>query len=566
MPSVWGELKRRNVFKVAVAYAVVGWLLIEIASTVLPTFEAPQWALKTMTFLILAGFPLALILSWAFDLTPDGLERTESAPDSENLARFTGRKLDFVIIGLLALALGFLVLDNYVFRDVDPLEGLVDVSDPVPGFSDRAAIAVLPFLNISGDPEQEYFSDGITEDLITGLQAIGKFPIIARTSTFSYKGQAKDVREIAEALGAGYILEGSVRRAADQVRITAQLIDATGMNVWAEAYDSQLDDIFAVQDEIRQQIIGAIEPELLLAEMDRAAFVQTEDMQAWDYYLQAAADATSYGGYVDRFGQPVTIERTRRALRLARKAIELDPTFADAYTLLGHINSLYSVSLRGQVGDEIADQTMRDAIEYTRRGRELSPFSATACSCYVSLLAWAGLPELLDLETAVEIQQDAVRLNPANAIAHVVLGKVYQMLGRYEEALLEVQIAKRLSPRDVDLSWFLTVQAAIHLGLGDLESAADVAQSAALLTPMNLDAHAIRIAALYALADSDAATSAVDFMRQSIPDFSVNMLWNDPLPESLMPSVSSLVRLQDNPGFRQAVEAILEDLGWAPEV
>jgi len=145
MASVWGELKRRNVVKVAVAYAVVGWLLIEIISTVLPTFESPQWVLQTLTFVIILGFPLALILSWVFDLTPEGLERTVSAPVSDSTAKVNGRNFYFVIIGLLILTVGFMVLDNYIFRGSDPLDGLVDVSDPVPGFSNRAAIARVFF-------------------------------------------------------------------------------------------------------------------------------------------------------------------------------------------------------------------------------------------------------------------------------------------------------------------------------------------------------------------------------------------------------------------------------------
>lgn len=565
MAAIWTELKRRNVVRVAVAYVIVAWLLLQVADVVLNNIETPTWVFQVILLLLIIGFPVVLIFAWAFELTPEGLKKEKDVGGSESVTHLTGRKLDFTIIGLMAVAILYLVLDNYVLTGLDPLEGLVDVSQPVPGFSNRAAIAVLPFVNLSTDPTQEYFSDGITEDIITGLQSIRIFPIIARTSTFSFKGEATDVREIAETLGAGYILEGSVRRVKDRVRITAQLNDANGRQIWAETYDSELHDVFGVQDEIRHQIVGAIEPQLLLVEMNRSALVRPEDMEAWDYYLQAAADTATFGGYTDRNGQVVTIDRTKRALELAQYAIKLDPAFADAYTLLAHINSVYSLLLRGQANDLGADRVMRDALEHARRGRELSPFSATTCSCYAGLTSGFGLPEMVDLETAVQIQEDAVRLNPANAVARAVLGKIYQNLGRYDEARLEIEVAKRLSPRDRDLSLFLYVEAAIHLGLGDWESAADVARSAILLRPQNYDAHAIRITALYAQGDADGAAAALKLMEKSIPNFSEKMLWDGPLPESLVPSLSPIVDLQNNPTFRQVVAVILDDLGWSPE-
>ena len=356
MGQLFEELKRRNVIRVAIAYVIVAWLIAQITELALDSFAAPDWVMKTILFLLVIGFPLTLILAWAYELTPEGIKLDKDVVRSDSVTHLTGRKLDFSIIALLAIALIVVILDNYVWIDADPLDGLVDVSEPVPGFSDRAAIAVLPFLNLSDDPAQEYFSDGITEDVITSLQSTGSFPVIARTSTFSYKGHALDVRDIAKALGAGYVLEGSVRKVEDRVRINAQLIDATGRHIWAEFYDSELHDIFAVQDEIRQQIIGAMEPELLKAEMARAQLVRTEDMQAWDYYLQAAANATTFGGYADRNGRPVTIERMEHARELAMKAVELDPGFADAYTMLGHISFYYVTDLRSKLIEEASEK------------------------------------------------------------------------------------------------------------------------------------------------------------------------------------------------------------------
>jgi TolB-like protein len=554
------ELRRRNVFKVGTAYLVMSWLLIQVVDIVLPTFNSPEWIARTIVLLLILGFPVAVVLAWAYEITPQGIKRDRDVPLEKSVDGSTGQKLNYAIIAALAAALVIVILDNYVRTDSDPLEGLVDVSHPVPGFSNRAAIAVLPFVNLSADPAQDYFSDGITEDIITGLQSFGGFPIISRTSTFSFKGNAPDVREIAKTLGAGYVLEGSVRKVENRVRINAQLIDANGRHIWAELYDRDLHDIFAVQDEIKLQIIGAIEPELLTAEMDQAALVRTEDMEAWDYYLQSSALAPAFGGYADRQGRLVSIESMEQAMELAQKAVELDSAFADAYTLLGHVSTTYARSLRGQVGDDIADEALQDGFEYTRRGRELSPFSATTCSCYVWFLSGGGAAEYLDLDAALEIQEDAVRLNPANAIARAVLGFVYLVHGRYDEALLEAQVAKRLSPRDVALSYFFYVEAAAELGLGNWESAVDLARSAIRLTPLNFDGHAVRIAALYALGDAAAAASAAELLEESIPDFTVQMITDGPMPASLVPSVSPLLNMHEKPRYRQVVAAILEDL------
>lgn len=523
----------------------------------LPTFGTPEWVAKTTTLILILGFPVAIILAWAFELTPQGIEKTRKVPLEDSITRLSGQKINYAIIGVLTLALIIAVLDKFVPSAAeDPLAGLVDVSQPVPGFSNRAAIAVLPFVNMSDDPAQEYFSGGITEDIITGLQSIGSFPIISRTSTFAYKGQAVDVREVAHALGAGYVLEGSVRKIDNQVRITAQLIDAKGVHIWAEIYNSELNDIFAVQDEIRNQIIGAIEPELLAAEMDRAQKVRTENMQAWDYYLQAAADATTFGGYAERNRRPVTLERLKRAKELALKAVELDPDFADGYTLLGHISFTYVTALRGEITEEASQKALQEALEYTRRGRELSPFSASTCSCYVYLLAWTGEPE-----AGLKIQQDAIRLNPANAEGHAVLAKLYQILGQYDAALGEIQIAKRLSPRDSSLSFFLSIEAATHLSLGNWQRAVNIAADSIQLTPLNYDAHVVYIMALYAQGRRGAAVSAMHNLAGYFPELSMDMLWDEQLSEPLMAAVSPLLESDENIRYRQAAAAILTDFG-----
>jgi len=556
--SFLGEIKRRKIFQVAAVYAVVAWLLIQVADVVLPAFDAPTWVLQVVIFLMILGLPITLVISWAFNLTPEGLVRDAGPADS---TQGRGRTIEFALIGLLVVAVAFLILDNYVLVNADPKVSLVDVSEPVPGFSDRAAIAVLPFSNLSGDPAQEYFSDGITEEIITELHSIGTFPVIAGTSTFSYKGSATDVREIATALGAGYILEGSVRRSEDQIRIAAQLNDATGRQIWSETYDREFRDVFAVQDDITNHIIGAIEPELLDTEMSLADRVRTEDMQAWDYYLQAAANARALGGgFADRNGQPVTTERTELAIDLAKKAIELDPNFAEAYTMLGHILNTYSGLLRSEVSSEFAAQALKEGINAAREGYQRNPYSATTCSCYVAFLAWIGPVEERNIELALSIQEEAVRVNPANAFVHKTLAQLYVIVERYDEALFEIQLAKRLSPRDGNLTHFMFVEAFIHMSTGNWEPAVTLAQNAVTLSPLNYDAHTTRMVALYALGERENAIVAMREMLGFVPNFSENNVWDVPLPDSLAPIVAPLSESRIISRYQQAVMSIINDM------
>ena len=222
MASFWGEVKRRNVFKVAVAYAIVAWLIIEMTSTVFPALKLPEWTITFVTALILISFPVILIGAWAFEVTPDGMKRTREIPLEHSITHITGRKFDFTIIGLLAIAVVFLIVDNYVLVGEpasDVSEQTVSAVQPV-----EKSIAVLPFVNMSDDAGNEYFSDGLSEEILNLLTRIPALKVIARTSSFSFKGKNEDVRNIGEALGVNTVLEGSVRKSGERVRITAQLI------------------------------------------------------------------------------------------------------------------------------------------------------------------------------------------------------------------------------------------------------------------------------------------------------------------------------------------------------
>ena len=256
--SFINELKRRNVFRVGVAYVIVAWLLLQVADVVLNNIEAPDWVFQAVLLLVAFGFPFALIFAWAFELTPQGLKKEKDIVPSDSVAHLTGRKLDFAIIGLLAIAVVFLVVDNYVLRE-DPAPLVSDQIEPAIQAEEKS-IAVLPFVNMSDDPGNEYFADGLSEELLNLLAKIPSLKVIGRTSSFAFKGKNEDLRLIGEALGVTTVLEGSVRKSGERVRVTAQLINVSdGSHIWSDTYDRTLDDIFAIQDDVAAAIIDALQ-------------------------------------------------------------------------------------------------------------------------------------------------------------------------------------------------------------------------------------------------------------------------------------------------------------------
>lgn len=557
--SFFAELRRRNVFKVGAAYVVVAWLLIQVADIVFPAATLPAWTVTFVTLALVLGFPVAVLLAWAYELTPEGVKPSETVPLSESSRGITGQRLNLAIVGLLALAVVAVIFDNYVLGDTDPLDGLVDVSEPVPGFSNRAAIAVLPFVNLSDDSEQEYFADGITEDLITGLQSFQSFPIIARTSTFRYKNSSKDVRDIASELGAGYLLEGSVRKVDDEVRVNVQLINDRGNHVWADNYTFEFRDALRIQDEVVSSVLLAIEPQLIITEADRTRFVRTEDMEAWDYFLQAATNTYAPFAFTDLNGQYVSPERLELARESLFKALEIDPNFAAAYRLLNHIDGSYLVNLRHLLTDEQAEETMQRAMDYGDKARLMSPFEPSVCSCQAAMLLMSG-----NVEAAFQLQDESLRYNPSNAVAHAVMAKILQVRGEYELALEHIALAKRLSPRDMAMTSFLNWEAATYLALGRFDEAIRAADQSLSLVPGNYDSRFVRILSLFASDHRQEAEAELGRLRELTPSGLMPTTgWNEPFPTTVAARVTlesgkSLMGVDYNEGLH----AILHELGW----
>ena len=289
--SFFNELKRRNVFKVAAAYIIVGWLVMQVGDTLGPALLLPGWINSALAFFLILGFPLAMFFAWAFEMTPDGIKKEKEVDRSQSITHVTSQKLNNMIIGLLVLALGYFAFDKFVLgpqREADLRSQVQEqvaegVAESEPEGPDAKSIAVLPFVNMSDDASNEFFSDGITEELLNLLAKIPELKVTSRSSAFSFKGQNIHIPTVAQQLNVKHVLEGSVRKAGNRVRITAQLIEAsTDVHMWSETFDRELDDIFAIQDEIAREVVTVLQVQLL----GQVPVAEETDTEAYTFYLQ----------------------------------------------------------------------------------------------------------------------------------------------------------------------------------------------------------------------------------------------------------------------------------------
>jgi TolB-like protein/tetratricopeptide (TPR) repeat protein len=328
----FSELKRRNVFRVAIAFIVVAWLLLQVVDILVPMLDLPNWVGRLVLLLIAVGFPIALLLAWAFELTPEGIKREKDIDRTQSVTRATGRKLDRVIIAVLVIAVSYFLWERQAGDDpVDagiepgPAEPVAEVNaEPDAGAKERS-IAVLPFINMSSDEEQEWFSDGLTEEILNALARTPDLLVAARTSSFKYKGSNEDIPTIAAALGVAHVLEGSVRSTRDRLRVTAQLIRASdGFHLWSQTYDREPEDVIQIQEDIAVEIATALETAMDPEALARMVSSGTSSVPAYNAYLEGLAiDSSSLST-----GDTYSFLRARDAFK---RAIELDPEFSFAY-------------------------------------------------------------------------------------------------------------------------------------------------------------------------------------------------------------------------------------------
>jgi len=447
MASFWGEVKRRNVFKVAVAYAVVGWVLVEVASIVLPTFDAPNWVMKVFTFLIIAGLPLALIFAWAFEMTPEGLKREHEVDRSQSITHKTGRKLDFLIIGVLVVAVGMLLADKFLLTDA-PIATEIVADEEVEPPETGPSIAVLPFANMSADESSAFFSDGLADTVLHMLAQVRELRVAARTSSFQFRDQSMDVAKIGEQLKVGTILEGSVQKSGDKIRVTAQLIDVSnGYHLWSGTFDRNLDDVFAIQDEIATEVVAALKVSLLGEDVERLNVGQTDNVEAYTEYLHAINDLNSQ-----------SIDTLTSAVAHLQEAIRLDPNYAQAHSKLGH--AYFSMNDYGAMRVTEAVLAARNA---ATRALDLSPESSEA-------LAVLGNAERVDgnMEAAGQLLRKAIEIAPNDSVALSYYGRYLSVDARPDEAILTYQKLLRLDP--LNETNFITLGASLSFSQRYAES------------------------------------------------------------------------------------------------
>ncbi len=412
--NFFGELKRRNVYKVAVAYAIVGWLVMQIAATVVPALHLSDAITSAVVLLVILGFPIALILAWAFELTPEGLKRTEFADELPTKAP-RNRAWIYVVIVAGATSVGVFFLGRYT-------------SSNQSAQSPEKSIAVLPLVNESGDASQDYFSDGLTEELINGLGQIRQLRVIGRNSSFQFKGKAQDSRNIGQVLGVANLLEGSVRKVADRVRITVQLVRATdGSQLWSQSYDRELKDILAVQEEIATEISETLRLKLTGAERQQLAKRPTENLKAFEYYLQGRT-----------YRQRNTREDVLAAIRYCEKALEEDRNYALAYAGLadayGFLGTLSYVA--PNEGRRKAEEAARKAFALDEN---LAEAHAELGQVYVQFAPYNFSLGDHELRRATE-------LSPSLALARFYLAISLMRQGRLDESLMELLKARELDP------------------------------------------------------------------------------------------------------------------------
>jgi len=427
--SLFNELKRRNVFRVAIAYIVVAWLVLQVADVVLNNIASPGWVFQTLLFFLAIGFPFAAIFAWAFEMTPDGLKREADVDRSESITPQTGKKLNLMITAVLVLALGYFSYDKFVVstkRD----EALVEATTQAiteqaatqteePTETDKS-IAVLPFVNMSDDAGNEYFSDGLSEELLNLLAKIPELKVASRSSAFQFKGEKFDLKEVAKKLDVAHVLEGSVRKAGNQIRITAQLIKADdGYHMWSETYDRSLDNIFVIQDEISAAVVAALKIELL----GEAPKSQVVDPEAYALMLKARYLHAQWSK-----------ENFEKAIEASKQALEIEPGYAEGWASLSVIYLTQT-----QSGYRDLDEGVALARAAVTKALTLNPDLASAWARLALIQCqfdWDWVSADASIQKALAIEPDNIKvINAAGTVAGA-MGELDDALMHYKQILV----------------------------------------------------------------------------------------------------------------------------------
>ena len=524
--SLLAELRRRSVFRVAAAYLVVGWLLTEVLTTILPTLGAPDWAARAVILIFAFGFIPTVIFSWFYEVTPDGIKRDHEVDHDDPVSGKTGKKLEQ--IAMVAAVVLIILVALFSARHTS------DDSVPIDVAVSNASVAVLPFVNMSNDKDNEYFSDGLTETLLHMLSQIPDLKVAARTSSFAFKGKRVGIPEIASALGVAHVLEGSVQRVGDRVRITAQLIRASdGYHVWSGNYDRELDDIFGIQDEIAEKVGFALSVSLLgEGSGTKVAGVQTTDPDAYDLYLQARRERAtySYGGL-------------RAAEDLLKGALLVDPDFIEAKTELA---TSYMHQLETGLMEQ--DEAFLQIIAITDQVLAVEPDNAIARAA--SLFAKTGTRMMQgDMDTNADLvpQLEAIVAEaPDELQARILLVRAYQIQQQDEKSIQVLTEALQQDPFNPAIHYEL---GAANVRLERWEAARAALEKSLEIEPAQPNAY------IYLAAVSLQSGDAVGYVSQFMKSLTVDPKDHE-LPGVLAQFLYQLGLVEIGDDFRARVQAL----------
>lgn len=487
--SFFGELRRRNVVRVGLAYAMISWLVLQVVDVVFPILELQPWVGKLVLLMLVAGLPVALIFAWVFELTPDGIKRDSDIDPEQYAAAQAWRKLDFFIIGLMAVALVYFAA-NHDWRSIGTASG--------------PSIAVLPFTNRSALEEDIFFVDGVHDDLLTLLSKLGGLKVISRTSMEKFRNTIVDIPELADKLGVATVLEGAVQRSGGQVHITVQLIDAaTDKHLWAQSYDRELtaENIFAIQSDIAQVIAKALQAVLTPEEQSRVAAVPTSNFAAYEEFLRGSQKMVLR-----------KIPDVRQALNHFRNSVQLDPSYARAY--VGIANAYHLLESYGDMSAAESVPLMEVAV---KTALELDPDLGEAHAAYGAVLRYKGRSNesIATFKTAIELApgyatsyhwlaeywrlglgqpnhalpliRKAQELDPLSPVINITVAETLRDLGRDEEALAQIDHAIKISPAFA--SAYIVKSEIMSWSFGELDQGLRLADYAAELDPESLNAY-----------------------------------------------------------------------------
>jgi len=444
--SFFQELKRRNVVRVGIAYVLMGWLLLQGADFGLDLIDAPNWIIQVIALLIALGLPVALFLAWAFELTPEGVKRESEIDRSQSITRQTGRKLDFAIIGFLALVIIVMGVERMFFAGgemgSEPFSGAQDQativqekgSDPISAISnspaenpaDNKSIAVLPFADLSQAQDQQWFADGLAEEILNALVKVPDLSVTARTSSFQYRGSALSIGEIAKELGVAHILEGSIRSGGDRIRVTAQLIRASdGFHLWSETYDRQNTDMISIQEDLARNIASVLETSMdpeALAQMARAGTKSVEAYQAYlrGVQLEAESFSASWGA-----------KMLRQAFEMYSKALEYDPHFAEAHVRVAEYWKVEISPTRTDTGS--SGLSYQEALQHFYNHIQLAIDNAKSGQDRIRSLAQRAMVDLR-LNEARKLFEEYLQNSPNDEVVRGELVNILQVMSLHPEA------------------------------------------------------------------------------------------------------------------------------------